>query len=261
MALAAVVNRGTNNNVGSTTITVSPNTTLAVGAFIVICLSERDWGITSLADNSSQAGTANSYTQNISRLTADPFSYIYSCKLTRSILNTDTITATFAGTSGGKAMTVLLLPDANSSSQFDVGASREAAAGATYTTGTTATTAQADEYAIGCMTSTNSGVEAGTITATTYTLQLGTNVGGGDGYAAAHGSLVLTATGTTTMAGGWGATMDGTVSGCTATYKGTASGGGTDATVTAAVSAATAAVVAPPLPRPTPPFTEVNVRM
>lgn len=225
MALAAVVNLGTNGNTGSTTISVSPSRDVQVGEFLVVTLTERDWSISSLADNSSQAGTANSYTQDKANTFTDPFPYIYSCKVTRKILSTDSITATFAGTTGGKSMCVVALPDANASSQLDQTATTGSlSASSTYTSSAVSTTAQADEYAVGVAVFSVSSVNAGTITADSpWTLEHNYKPAG---YGAAHGSQVLTAAGTPAFTGGWGATEDGVWVACIATYKGTPSGGG-----------------------------------
>lgn len=222
MALSAVVNLGTNGNTGSTTITVSPSRNIEVGEFIVVLLSERDNGITSVADNSSQAGTANSYTQDQIRNNQDPFTFIYSCQVTRKILTTDVITATFAAVFGGKGMCVLSLTDADNTSQLDKTTDNSAGTGATYTSSAVTTTAQADEYAVGVAAFSISGVNAGTITADSpWTLQHNYKPAG---YGYAAGSQVLTATGTPAFTGGWGATQTGQQTACIATYKGTAAG-------------------------------------
>ena len=222
MPLSALVKLGSNDNNGSTTITVSPSRDVQVGEFITVGLTERDNGFTSLADNSSQAGTANTYTQDVARTTADPFSWIFSCKVTRKILSTDTITATFAAIFGGKTMCVLALPDANASAQLDKTATAQGASSAVYSSGATATTAQADEYAVGCAVVSVTSVDPTTITADSpWTLQSSAVQ---SGYGGAHGSQVLTATGTPAFTGGWGATTNGQSSGVIATYKGTVAG-------------------------------------
>lgn len=222
--LAAAVNRGSAGNNGSVTIAVSPNADINVGDFIVVLLSERDWGITSLADNSGQAGAANVYTQDKSRLAADPFVYVYSCQVTRKILSTDTITATFAGGSGRKSMCVLLLPDANEAAQLDQTQSAGGGGAPGYTSGAVAATAQADEYAVGIAAFSVATVAPGVITADSpWVLEASHGV---TGYGDAHGSRVLDAIGTPAFTGGWGVTHDGLQSGAIATYKGTAAAGG-----------------------------------
>lgn len=230
MPLTAPVLLGTNGNTGSSTIGVSPSRNIEVGEFIVVTLTERDWGISSLADNSSQAGTANSYTSNVSKAaTYDGFTYIYSCKTTRKILTTDTITATFAGPNDGKSMAVYALPDANASSQLDKTASIGAFGDtSTYSSTGVATTAQADEYAVGVAAYGGSGSSAGTITADSpWTLQYSYKP---TDYSAAHGTQVLTATGTPAFSGGWGATMTGAAeTACIATFKGTVAAAATSA--------------------------------
>jgi hypothetical protein len=221
--LTAVVNLGTNGNTGSATITVSPSRNVEVGEFIAVTLTQRDWSLSSVADNSAQAGAANTYTQDKANVFTDPFPYIYSCKVTRKILTTDAIAATFSGTSGGKSMCVMALPDANATSQLDKTATTgSASASSTYTSSAVTTTAQADEYAIGVAVFALSSVNAGTITADSpWTLEHNYKPAG---YGAAHGSQVLTATGTPAFTGGWGATEDGVWVAAIATYKGTLSG-------------------------------------
>lgn len=234
MALTAPTVLGTNGNTGSTTIDVFPSRNVEVGEFIVVTLTERDWGISSLADNSAQAGTANSYTEDVAQKTTyDGFTYIYSCKVTRKILTTDRIRATFAGPNDGKSMAVYALPDANASSQLDkvtkIGAFGSSS---TYGSGSVATTAQADEYAIGVAGYGGSGANAGTITADSpWTLQYSYKP---TEYAGAHGTQVLTATGTPAFTGGWGATLtSGGQTACIATYKGTAAAATTVKTLAA----------------------------
>jgi hypothetical protein len=222
MPLTAVQNLGIAENSGSTTIAQSPSRAIEVGEFIIVLLAERDHGVTTLVDNSSQAGSANTYTSDISRQSADPFCHIYSCQVTRRILATNTITVTCGGSGGGKSICILALPDANDSSQFDTAENAFVFnPPSTYSSGTTPATAQADEYAVGVAVFANSGVEAGTITADSpWTLQFSSTPAGGG---AAHGSRVLTAIGTYAFTGSWGADPDGDQSGCIATYRATIS--------------------------------------
>jgi hypothetical protein len=210
----------------ATTLSLTPSRDIQVGEFIVVPLTQRNNSVTSLADNSSQAGTANTYTLDSpsSQIAGDGFAYIYSCKVTRKILSTDSITFTLGG-SGAITGAVLALPDANASSQKDQTALAAVGTGTTYSSGSVATTAQADEYAIGVAAFAASGVEAGTITADSpWTLQF--SQGGAIGYGSAIGSRVLTATGTPAFTGGWGASQDGEGDAAIVTYKGTPSGGG-----------------------------------
>jgi hypothetical protein len=222
MPLSAVQNLGSNENSGSLTIADSPSRAIEVGEFIVITFAQRDHTITSFVDNSSEAGTANTYTPDVSRQSADPFCHIYSCQVTRKILSSNTITITCNGSGGGKSMCILALTDANDGSQLDQSANAFVFnPPSTYASGTTGATAQADEYAIGVCTFANSTLDAGTITADSpWTLQFSSVPAGGG---SAHGSRVLTATGTYAFTGGWGVDPDGDQSGCIATYRGTSS--------------------------------------
>jgi hypothetical protein len=223
MPLSPADNLGTNGNTGSATIAVSPDRNVEVGEFITVTLTERDNGFTSLADNSSQAGTANSYVADKVLTFIDPFIFIYSCQVTRKILSTDVITATFANVFGGKSMCVLALPDANETSQLDKTAGDGTTSpSSTYNSAAVAATSQADEYAVGVACFSVSSVNAGTITADSpWTLEHNYKPAG---YAAAHGSRVLTAIGTPAFTGGWGATEDGTTDAVIATYKATLPG-------------------------------------
>jgi hypothetical protein len=96
-----------------TSIGVSPTATLDVGDVIVCFVEHAQEGTTgdtttiTVADNSSQAGTANTWTRikeynnNLGCVGA-----VFACVLTRSILATDTVTATW-GTTRGKRLIAL----------------------------------------------------------------------------------------------------------------------------------------------------------
>jgi len=90
-------------SVGATTFTFSPAATIPVGSFIYLGVAANVAAtFTSCADNSTQAGTANSYTAGTlgsgSTLIALP---VYCLATTRAILSTDVITVTI-GSSGSR---------------------------------------------------------------------------------------------------------------------------------------------------------------
>lgn len=226
MPLTAPELLGSDSGLGSSTMTVNPSRNIAAGETLAVLIAERDNGLSGVADNSAQAGTANSYSKIHSYEGNDPYVYVYLTKTTRAILSTDTITVTQAGSGGGQAMVVLALPDADTS-PLDQTGSNHFGGGTGWGGGTTGTTAQADEYALGVAAFAEASIDAGTITSDSpWTQEFDYAPTGGEGYAAVFGAQVLTATGTTSYSGDWGATSDGLTSNIVVTLKGTPSGGG-----------------------------------
>jgi hypothetical protein len=148
--MATVTKLGSNQATGGTTLSVSPSQQVNVGDFIVVLVAERDQAFSGVADNSSQAGSANTYTQNVSGTTTDAFVACYSCRVTRNILTSDAITVTLATGGGSFVICVLLLSDVAASSPFDTSSVRRyASTTSPWTSNATATTAQADEVLVG----------------------------------------------------------------------------------------------------------------
>lgn len=88
------------NSANQATVGVSPLQIVPVGAKLVVCCGYANNAktVTGVADNSTQAGTANTYTVDVSGNTSGSSvsSYICSSVITRSILTTDTVTVTFS---------------------------------------------------------------------------------------------------------------------------------------------------------------------
>lgn len=229
MPLAATEKILSNANTGSSTIGGSPTRNIEIGEIFVLLLSERDWSISSVADNSSQAGSANTYTQDAVRATNDVFLYCYRCEVTKKILSSDTVTATFGGPNGGKSLLGLVLPDADPSGLDKTASVHVFGNASTYDSTSVASTTQPDEYAVGFAAYGGTATPAGTITADSpWTLQH-SGQQDSNSYVYAGGSQVLTAVGTPGFTGAWGATLNsGEWAALIATYKGTvpASGGG-----------------------------------
>jgi hypothetical protein len=164
--MATVTKLGSNQATGGTTLGVSPSSQINVGEFIVVLVAERDQAFVGVADNSSQAGAANTYTQDVNGLNTDAFVACYSCRVTRNILTSDTITVTLATGGGSCVMCVLKLSDIAASSPHDKAAARRYTTTTTpWTSNATATTAQADEVLIGIMNATGlvgNGTDGGT---------------------------------------------------------------------------------------------------
>lgn len=197
---------------------VSPSRDVQVGEFVVVLLSERSNGISTMVDNSSQAGSANSYIQDQIRNDSDPFTYIYSSKITRKILSSDTITATFLG-SGLCSISVLALPEADSSSQLDKTVDASSGGSSTYTSSAVSSTSKPDEYAVGIAAFAQASTGTPTISADAPWIKHFSAAAGG-GYGTSHGWRILTATGTPAFTGTWGVTHDGLQTACIATYLG-----------------------------------------
>jgi hypothetical protein len=150
--MATVTKLGSNQGAGSTTLGVSPSSQISVGEFIVVLVAERDQAFVGVADNSAEAGAANTYTQDVAGTTTDGFVACYSCRVTRNIMTDDTITVTLATGGGTFIMCVLKLSDIAASSPFDKSSTRRYAATTTpWTSNATAATAQAAETLVGIM--------------------------------------------------------------------------------------------------------------
>jgi hypothetical protein len=222
MPLAAIQKLGSVGNWGSSTVDITLSRDIQVGEFLVLALSERDWGIVGVADNSVQSGTANSYVQDIfNNLAGDDFTYIYSCKVTRKILATNTITATFNGPISGKSGVLYALPEATGTSPKDVWVYDSGTGGTVFDTGLSTTTSQGDEYLIGVACAHG---DPGTITfdGTWVSQFAGTP---GSGYAYAHAAQITTTPVLIDFSGGWGADVGNEWSAVGISYKGVAGSG------------------------------------
>jgi hypothetical protein len=226
--LAVPTKLGSNESNGTSTIACSPSRDILVGEVIVVTVTQRDWAFTSLADNSAQTGTANTYTkdQQTTALT-DPTCYVFSCVVTRKILSTDTITATFAGPNGGKSICVFSLSKADTSAgaavrDITLAGVSGGGSGSTFSSGASSAIAQANEYAIGVAAVAQASSQPTAITADSpWTLQYSGVAGGGAAYGHAHSTQVLSAIAALTYSGGWGVNTAGVQSVLEVTYKGT----------------------------------------
>lgn len=148
--MATVAKLDSSQGTGGTALTLTPSAQINVGDFIVVMTAERDQALSSVADNSSQAGAANTYTLDTSIQNTDGFCFIHSCRVTRNILTTDTITVTLATSGGAWAVGLFRLTDIDAASPFDQSAGdRDAGASGTWSTVATGTLAQPDEICMG----------------------------------------------------------------------------------------------------------------
>lgn len=93
-----IQDRQFNSVVSGTTYTFSPSATIAVGSLIALyIISNTAQVFSTCADNSTQAGTANSYTAEAAITGTGIKGQLIWCVATRSILSTDTITVTILG--------------------------------------------------------------------------------------------------------------------------------------------------------------------
>lgn len=220
--MATVTKRGSNTNVGGSTLGLSPTAQLNVGDFVVAVVGGRDLAINGVADNSAQAGAANTWTEDAAYEVAgqDSFIAIYSCRITRNVLTSDVVTATFAAVGGSHLIALFLLDPIVSSTPFDVSSSRRyAAVTSPWTSNATATTVQADEILIGAFNisaqSVNS-TDANTNADAPWTEEYFLTAGSSDMLI---GSRVVTATGAYAFSGTKADGTDGTQTALIATYK------------------------------------------
>ncbi len=123
MAITFTATRGEANGgtTAATTIGVSPGVTLDVGDEITVVVTANNVGTTdaddtgeiaSVADNSTQTGTANTWTKLKERRRSlgaagdGAVVAIFQSRLTRSILSTDTITVTYANSVAGRTVSL-----------------------------------------------------------------------------------------------------------------------------------------------------------
>jgi hypothetical protein len=130
MSASFTATRGSVNgsNTAATSLGISPSATLNVDDEIVVVCTLNNTGttdaddtneITSVDDNSSQSGAANTYTKlgevrESSGAADDGAVYaVFLCRLTRSILTSDTITAHYANSRAGRNIALLAFASTN----------------------------------------------------------------------------------------------------------------------------------------------------
>lgn len=124
-AITFTATRGTANGgtTASTTIALSPSLTLDIADEIVVVVTADNVGttsaddtgeISSVADNSTQTGAANTWSKLKERRTTQAGAAadgavvaIFRSRLTRSILSTDTITVTYANSVAGRTVSLM----------------------------------------------------------------------------------------------------------------------------------------------------------
>jgi len=106
---------------GVSTAVFNPSADIEIGDTIVLDYTTNVvHTVSSCADNSTQAGTANVYTIGTARTgTVCSFGFCYCLKATRRILTTDTITITFSATSTRRAGHLLVLVSSNGNPRFE----------------------------------------------------------------------------------------------------------------------------------------------
>lgn len=150
MAIALIVSGGALAASTGTTLAVTGfGSTLPVGTLIVLGVTNNAGaGVTTCVDNSTQAGTANSYTIRTRVASGSSTMQVVWCVLTRSLLSTDSITVTM-GSASRRAMRVMAFSGAAATSPIDKTASASTVA-SPLTVGPTAVLAQTGELAV-CM--------------------------------------------------------------------------------------------------------------
>jgi hypothetical protein len=164
-----------------TTYTFSPNATIPVGTLIVLGWmgSVTDATLATCADNSSQAGSANTYTALATQSTSGPSDQggLIWCVTTRSILATDVVTITAASSSRRNGRMVTFTGQA--ASPFDTSANQAAVTSQPYAIGPTATLAETNELVIGASFVASAAPPVGFSDSTTgYTAIVGAGSGG-----------------------------------------------------------------------------------
>ena len=209
IAFGATVESAAQNKTSGTTLTFQPDSTVAVGDLLVICMACDNNNATTptvtCADNSASGGTANAYTVT-TRNSGQALpgagvagSLIY-CLVTRQIETTDTITATLSNAVTPKALVAQTFTGAS-------GSLRGTAAVASATSGTAASVANTNPLSGDLVVAmvTSEGITTGADSDTTNgswstQVQLGTT--GGSDAANVKVSMqykVVTATGTQTF--------------------------------------------------------------
>lgn len=216
---ATVTALDSTNGSGGTTCALNPASQVNVGDFIVVTVAQRDHTLSSVADNSSQAGAANTYTLAVSQDdgTGDGKTAIYYCRVTRAILTSNAITVTLATGGGTFFCTLLKLDPIVSASPLDQTGSTNVGGTTTWSMSTSGATTQADEVAVGVMNHWGSGAEPTNPVPDSPWVEAYDFVSGGAGVDVAY--RILSAAGTITFSGAWGVSMDNDGSGCIATFK------------------------------------------
>lgn len=135
------------------TYTWSPVSTIPIGSFLFgLCAANVAATISTVADNSTQAGAANTYviaTQGSGTTTVcNPF---YCLATTRAILSTDVITATLGATASRRAGQVWTFVPPGQTPVLDVQAGAAAVSASPLVFGSTGALAEAGELALACM--------------------------------------------------------------------------------------------------------------
>lgn len=224
---------------------------IAAGNHLVISAgcADASFTVSSVTDSSS-----NTYTVHDSQVLGGFTLVFISGYIGTALSASDTVTFTLGGATGGAAI-LSEFSGLASSSYLDQTAKATIAFDTPYSSGLTATTTQADELVFGHQITGDTSVVF--TPSGTYTK------GEEDVFFSAWNQQtqykIVSATGTYESDGT--ASTAAAIISMVATLK--AAAGGTNATVdmTGVLAASTASVVAPPKPRPTAPFSEINLRM
>lgn len=165
-----------------TTYTFSPTSTIPVGTLIIIGWSGSVNSVVdaTCSDNSTQAGTANSYTILGVQTTTGPSiagSLIYCDPTTRSILSTDVITVTTAASTRRNAK-LLTFTGQDPAGSFDVSADEAASSTSPYAIGPTAALSSTNELVVGFASIQTTSAPTITDGTTGYTVVAGSGSGG-----------------------------------------------------------------------------------
>lgn len=224
MALANILGSTQNfNSVGPpTTLVLTTTATAVVGEFIVVLLGSHRTGILSSVVDSA----GNTYALDVNTTSGQNSNfYIASAQVTTQLTSGGTITATWAAGVANRLMGAASFNSIVTSSALDKTAKQNQTNTAAWSSGATATTAQADELVIGGGTINSAAVRTSTPDASlTELFDLGTS----DAVSLTGAYKIVSSTGTYTANGTWSAVPATTLeTSAVATYKAAVGGGAT----------------------------------
>lgn len=153
MAWARVESKQFNSAVSATTLTWSPAATIPIGTLLLLgYCSNSSSTISTIADNSTQTGTANAYSVSLGTAVGTTLKGgLIWCVTTRSILTTDVITITFLAAATRRSGYLVTFTGQNGSTPVDLSAVATAitTSASNLVMGPTAALAASGELAVG----------------------------------------------------------------------------------------------------------------
>jgi len=128
------------SNVSAATVTFSPDADIEVGDLICLAwaINVNNVTVSTLADNSTQSGSANTYTNNTARATTAHSGGTAYCVATRKILTTDVVTVTLSAAGTRRSGNLGAFVPANGNPALDIvaGVTADTSSPVGYSTGT-----------------------------------------------------------------------------------------------------------------------------